>query len=351
MIYLENVSKTYATKHGSVEAVKNCTLHIPKGEICGIIGHSGAGKSTLIRLINRLETPDEGTVKVNGNVLSDIGKRQLLKARQKIGMIFQHFNLVNSVTVFDNIAAPLRNIGTGKAATEKKVTELLARVGLADKARAYPSQLSGGQKQRVAIARALSCDPDVLLCDEATSALDPGTTQSILELIKSISAELRLTVVIITHQMEVVKSICERVVVMDDGAIVEDGPILSVYTAPRAQITKHFIAQSERGNEPPALELEGALYRLTFVDELAKTPFIHDMMRRFDVVPNLLYGNIQWISGTPFGQLIVEMQGSKVESAVEYLVSSGVLVEKLTQDKAGGFLQIDGGKDEPISAD
>ncbi|MDL2248130.1 methionine ABC transporter ATP-binding protein [Tyzzerella sp. OttesenSCG-928-J15] len=327
MIKLDNVSKTFKTSSGDVEALNDCTLHIEKGEICGVIGYSGAGKSTLVRLINRLEAPDSGTVTINGRNLAGLSKKELLIARRKIGMIFQHFNLLNSVTVFDNIAAPLINSGVSKKDTAEKVAELLKLVSLQDKIYAYPTQLSGGQKQRVAIARALACDPDILLCDEATSALDPGTTAQILELIKDISKKLDLTVVVIAHQMDVIKAICQNVAVMDNARIVEYGDIVSIFSNPKEAMTKEFIAQGESKTFFTENEFDRPLYRLTFVGGLAETPFISQLVEKYHVAPNILYGNIQRLGKTAFGSLILDIEGTNAPAAVEFLKANGVGVE------------------------
>ena len=233
MIKLKDINKTFHTKETDVKALQNINLEISKGDIFGVIGYSGAGKSTLIRIINLLEKPDSGQVIVDGISLMEIPTKQLREIRSNIGMIFQGFNLMNSIDVYDNIAAPLRNKKLNKNDIELKVTSLLELVGLEDKRHAYPTQLSGGQKQRVAIARALSSDPEILLCDEATSALDPNTTKSILELLKQIHEKLGITIVVITHQMEVIKNICNRVAIMEQGKIVEQGDIIMIFSLER----------------------------------------------------------------------------------------------------------------------
>ena len=244
MITLEHVSKTFTTKSGYVHAVRDVSLQINEGEIYGIIGFSGAGKSTLVRCINLLERPEAGNVTVDGRELLKLDASQLRESRKKIGMIFQHFNLMRLRTVAQNVAFPLKKSGLSKEEIARKVKELLELVDLSEKANVYPSQLSGGQKQRVAIARALANDPKVLLCDEATSALDPQTTHSILKLIKDINQKLNLTVVLITHEMGVVKEICDRVAVMEDGRVVEEGSIVDIFTHPQAKMTKSFIAST-----------------------------------------------------------------------------------------------------------
>ena len=243
MINLQNVSKIYRSKHGDVNAVQDVTLTIKKGEIFGIIGYSGAGKSSLIRLLNGLEQPTSGTVEVAGRKISEIKGKKLRKARQEISMIFQHFNLLWSRTVRDNIAFPLEIAGVSKAKRLERVAELIKLVGLEGKENAYPSQLSGGQKQRVGIARALANNPKVLLCDEATSALDPQTTDSILGLLSDINERLGLTIVLITHEMHVIRKICHRVAVMENGKVVEEGDVLNVFIKPKEEMTKRFVQQ------------------------------------------------------------------------------------------------------------
>ena len=254
MIELVNVEKTYHTSSGDIHALKRTSLTINQGEIFGIIGLSGAGKSTLIRCINMLEVPTAGQVFVDGEELTAMTETQLRKARQNIGMIFQHFNLLASRTVFDNIAFPLEIQGLGKDEIKKRVEPLLELVQLQDRADHYPSQLSGGQKQRVGIARALASNPKVLLCDEATSALDPQTTKSILNLLRDINQRLNLTIVMITHQMEVVKEICDRVAVIENGSIIEEGNMIDVFTNPQNQTTKEFVKSVDKNTLPESLK-------------------------------------------------------------------------------------------------
>mgnify|MGYP000016602758 FL=1 len=254
MIELVNVEKTYHTSSGDIHALKRTSLTINQGEIFGIIGLSGAGKSTLIRCINMLEVPTAGQVFVDGEELTAMTETQLRKARQNIGMIFQHFNLLASRTVFDNIAFPLEIQGLGKDEIKKRVEPLLELVQLQDRADHYPSQLSGGQKQRVGIARALASNPKVLLCDEATSALDPQTTKSILNLLRDINQRLNLTIVMITHQMEVVKEICDRVAVIENGSIIEEGNMVDVFTNPQNQTTKEFVKSVDKNTLPESLK-------------------------------------------------------------------------------------------------
>ncbi len=332
MIQLSHIEKTYDSPSGPVKALKGIDLTIERGEIFGIIGLSGAGKSTLIRCINMLERPTAGKVIVNGQDMTAMSEKELRKARKNIGMIFQHFNLLSSATVYDNIAFPLRLSHTPEAEIKKKVLPLLELVGLADKARQYPSQLSGGQKQRVGIARALASEPKVLLCDEATSALDPQTTRSILELIQDINRKLSLTVVVITHEMQVIKDICDKVAVIENGVIAEQGTVLEVFTNPQKPITKDFISvllsnelpAAFRGGEVSKEPLPGAylLLRLTFIGESADDPVLAGMIRKFpEIEVTMLFGNLDQIKSTPFGRMIIGITGpeAKIQEAIQYL--------------------------------
>lgn len=332
MIQLSHIEKTYDSPSGPVKALKGIDLTIERGEIFGIIGLSGAGKSTLIRCINMLERPTAGKVIVDGQDMTVMSKKELRKARKNIGMIFQHFNLLSSATVYDNIAFPLRLSHTPEAEIKKKVLPLLELVGLADKAHQYPSQLSGGQKQRVGIARALASEPKVLLCDEATSALDPQTTRSILELIQDINRKLSLTVVVITHEMQVIKDICDKVAVIENGVIAEQGTVLEVFTNPQKPITKDFISvllsnelpAAFRGGEVSKEPLPGAylLLRLTFIGESADDPVLAGMIRKFpEIEVTMLFGNLDQIKSTPFGRMIIGITGpeAKIQEAIQYL--------------------------------
>lgn len=332
MIQLSHIEKTYDSPSGPVKALKGIDLTIERGEIFGIIGLSGAGKSTLIRCINMLERPTAGKVIVDGQDMTVMSEKELRKARKNIGMIFQHFNLLSSATVYDNIAFPLRFSHTPEAEIKKKVLPLLELVGLADKAHQYPSQLSGGQKQRVGIARALASEPKVLLCDEATSALDPQTTRSILELIQDINRKLSLTVVVITHEMQVIKDICDKVAVIENGVIAEQGTVLEVFTNPQKPITKDFISvllsnelpAAFRGGEVSKEPLPGAylLLRLTFIGESADDPVLAGMIRKFpEIEVTMLFGNLDQIKSTPFGRMIIGITGpeAKIQEAIQYL--------------------------------
>ena len=340
MIKLSGIEKIYDTPSGKIHALKGIDLQIEKGEIYGIIGLSGAGKSTLVRCINMLERPTKGEVIVDNLDMMKLSESELRDARKNIGMIFQHFNLLSSATVYDNIAFPLSLSGVSSGEIEKKVTPLLELVGLADKAKQYPAQLSGGQKQRVGIARALASDPKILLCDEATSALDPQTTKSILALIKDINKKFKLTVVVITHEMQVIKEICDKVAVISDGVIAERGDVLDVFTNPQHKITKEFISvllsnelpAAFRGNEISETKTPGSLLllRLIFLGESADDPVLAEMLRACTGVGcTMLFGNLDEIHGVPFGRMIVGLSGedSAVQSALDFLSGRDVRVE------------------------
>ncbi len=339
MIQLEHISKSFVTASGTVHAVQDVNLQIGEGEIFGIIGFSGAGKSTLVRCINLLERPTEGRVVVDGDDLTAMDLKKLREVRKKIGMIFQHFNLMRSRTVFQNIAFPLKKSGLPKEEKEKKIESLLELVGLSDKKNAYPSQLSGGQKQRVAIARALANDPKVLLCDEATSALDPQTTQSILKLLKQVNETLGITIVLITHEMAVVKDICDRVAIMEQGCVVEEGDTVSVFSHPKEAMTKDFIDTASNLGKIHDLIAEGhslteiqpgeQMVLLTYSGSNAGQPLISALAEKFAVSANIIYGNIDYLKGKPLGKLVVTLSGEKhaMDQAIEYIRSLGVEME------------------------
>ncbi|RNC98279.1 methionine ABC transporter ATP-binding protein [Lysinibacillus halotolerans] len=336
MIELKDISKIYKTKNGEIAAVKNVNLTIQKGEIFGIIGYSGAGKSTMIRLLNGLEKPTAGLVVVNGQPISSISGSKLRQARQKISMIFQHFNLLWSRTVAENIAFPLEIAGVPAAERTKRVKELIDLVGLSGRDKAYPSQLSGGQKQRVGIARALANNPEVLLCDEATSALDPETTDSILELLLDINKRLGLTIVLITHEMHVIRKICHRVAVMEAGQVVEQGDVLQVFQQPQADITKNFVMQVS-GTKDSKNSIEqilanyptGKIVKLTFIGNKTEQPIISQLIKQFDVEVNIVHGNISQTASGPYGTLIVQIVGedSNVQKALDLLNSIEIQTE------------------------
>ncbi len=339
MIQLEHISKSFVTASVTVHAVQDVNLQIGEGEIFGIIGFSGAGKSTLVRCINLLERPTEGRVIVDGEDLTAMDLKKLREVRKKIGMIFQHFNLMRSRTVFQNIAFPLKKSGLSKAEKEKKIESLLELVGLSDKKDAYPSQLSGGQKQRVAIARALANDPKVLLCDEATSALDPQTTQSILKLLKQVNETLGITIVLITHEMAVVKDICDRVAIMEQGRVVEEGDTVSVFSHPKEAMTKDFIDTASNLGKIHDLIAEGhslteiqpgeQMVLLTYSGSNAGQPLISALAEKFSVSANIIYGNIDYLKGKPLGKLVVTLSGEKeaMDQAIDYIRSLGVEME------------------------
>ncbi|PPA70109.1 methionine ABC transporter ATP-binding protein [Jeotgalibacillus proteolyticus] len=341
MISISNAKKIFKTRHGEITAVDDVSLSIHEGEIFGIIGYSGAGKSTLIRMLNGLELPTSGTVDVNGKVISGINSRDLRKARQKISMIFQHFNLLWSRTVRENIAFPLEIAGISKSERTKKVEELIELVGLDGRGDAYPSQLSGGQKQRVGIARALANDPEVLLCDEATSALDPQTTDSILELLVDINKRLGLTIVLITHEMHVIRKICHRVAVMEAGQVVELGDVLDIFKQPKESITKRFVQQvTEPEETKDTIEhllneyKDDLVVKLTFVGESAEQPVITNLIRSFDIQVNILQGKVSQTQNGAYGTLFLHLRGNSDEAkkAVNYLEQASVGVEVITND-------------------
>ncbi|BAB07200.1 methionine ABC transporter ATP-binding protein [Halalkalibacterium halodurans] len=325
MISLDGIRKVFKAKRGSVTAVDGVNLKINEGEIFGVIGYSGAGKSTLIRMLNMLERPTEGSVIVAGKDLSKLSDRDLRIERQKIGMIFQHFNLLWSRTVRKNIAFPLEIAGVPKKEREKRVDELINLVGLEGREEAYPSQLSGGQKQRVGIARALANNPKVLLCDEATSALDPKTTDSILDLLVDINEKLGLTIVLITHEMHVIRKICHRVAVMEAGKVVEEGPVLDVFRKPKEHITKEFVKQVTEPEETVQHLLNevksGRIVQLTFVGESAEKPLITNLIRTFAVDVNILQGKISKTQEGSYGTLFIHLDGPKdeIEKAITYM--------------------------------
>ena len=338
MIELKDINVTFHSDDRVVNAVKNVNISIKKGEIYGIVGYSGAGKSTLVRTINLLQRPTQGKVEVNSQNLMDLTPKELRQARKKIGMIFQHFNLMDSRTIFENVAYPLAGSGLSKTEIAKKVADLLELVGLREKTDSYPKQLSGGQKQRVAIARALANDPDVLLCDEATSALDPKTTNSILELLKELNEKLDITMVVITHEMAVVKDLCDRVAVMEEGHILEQGSIIDIFTKPQERLTQEFINTATHFDQEIAkvlkhpttqtLDKKGRIARLSYVGEETTQPLITEVIRQFNVEVNILYGHIEFIQQTPVGNLLVSFKGDlkNVEKAVGYLEENAVSV-------------------------
>ena len=346
MIRLHNVSKIYPLKGrrgGSprtIQALKDINFHVPAGQVHGVIGLSGAGKSTLIRCINLLERPTTGSVSVDGQELTGLSRQALNQARHRIGMIFQHFNLLTNRTVFANVALPLELMGMKRAEIHQRVTPLLELVGLSDKARQYPAQLSGGQKQRVAIARALASRPKVLLCDEATSALDPQTTGSILALLRDINHKLGLTILLITHEMEVVKSICHRVSLISDGELVEEADVGDFFTAPRTQLGREFLNDFLQLEPPRSLferldatpgERTHPVVRLAFSGDAVSTPLISRLARECGVDVSILQAKVESIQERTLGLMIAELMGppAKTREAIDYLESHDLHVEVL----------------------
>ena len=349
MIKLDHITQTYKTPEGrEFKALDDVSIEIRPGEIFGIIGRSGAGKSTLVRCINLLNRPSEGTVTVDGKNLTELSEDELRESRRSIGMIFQHFNLLSSRTVYDNVALPLELVGTPKNVIREKVEPLLKLDGLTEHAHKYPSQLSGGQKQRVGIARALTNDPKVLLSDEATSALDPETTVATLALLKRINKELGLTIVMITHEMQVVKQICERVVVMNYGKIVEQGKVVDIFMSPQHETTKALIG-NVMARDMPASILDrfrkarenhpnsDAVYllRLAFSGNEVTRPVISECSRRFNLDFNILRGTVDDVQGQTLGSLtvLIEAESSVFIEAVNFLRENGVVVEEINDVK------------------
>lgn len=336
MIRFVDVHKSYRVDGKDIPALEPFSLEIADGEVFGIIGHSGAGKSTLIRLINMLERPSGGQILIGDTDMTVLTGPALRAARQRIGMIFQHFNLLSSQTVAENIAFPLRIAG-GKdsAAIRARVDELLRRVGLTEHARKYPSQLSGGQKQRVGIARALANNPSILLCDEATSALDPQTTASVLDLLAEINRELKLTIVLITHEMDVVRRVCDRVAVLDAGRIVEHGTVADVFLHPQHATTRRFVNEAlpeeAAGEQVPYHHMPGRILRLSFRGEATWSPTLGRVTRETGVDFNILAGRIDRIKDLPYGQLTLAMHGDGVDAALKALRDAGIEVEELAR--------------------
>ena len=345
MIRLENVSKTFTDSNKEVHAVNNVSLTINDGDIFGIIGFSGAGKSTLVRCINLLERPTDGKVFVDDAEITALSGKELRKARKKIGMIFQHFNLMPSRTIFGNVAYPLRGSGLSKEEIREKVHHLLELVGISEKENAFPSQLSGGQKQRVAIARALANDPGILLCDEATSALDPQTTKSILKLLQQLNQTLGITVVVITHEMAVVKEICNRVAVMDHGDVVEEGEVFHVFASPKEPLTRSFIKTTSNlqkieeliaADSPVVATKQGELIvRLSYVEKNTSEPLISTVTQKFGIILNIVFADVEIVQNAPIGGTVAIVSGesSKIDKALQYLRDKNVGVEVIKDDR------------------
>ncbi|EGR4673891.1 methionine ABC transporter ATP-binding protein MetN [Vibrio parahaemolyticus] len=340
MIEIKNVNKVFYQGSKEILALKDINLHIAKGTIFGVIGSSGAGKSTLIRCVNMLEAPSSGSIIVDDVDLTTLSKKQLVETRRNIGMIFQHFNLLSSRTVFDNVALPLELAGKDKSQITTKVTELLKLVGLSDKHESYPSNLSGGQKQRVAIARALASDPSVLLCDEATSALDPATTQSILELLKEINRKLNITILLITHEMEVVKSICHEVAIIGGGELVEKGTVGDIFAHPKTELAHEFIRSTldlsipedyQARLQPNRVEGSYPLVRMEFTGATVDAPLMSQISRKYNIDVSILSSDLDYAGGVKFGMMVAELFGNEQDdsAAIEYLREHNVKVEVL----------------------
>ncbi|MDQ0206646.1 methionine ABC transporter ATP-binding protein [Alkalicoccobacillus murimartini] len=341
MITLKSLRKVFELKSGNVTAVDDVNLTIDRGGIFGIIGYSGAGKSTLIRMLNMLERPTEGEVEIDGQNLAKFTNKELRKSRQEMGMIFQHFNLLWSRTVYDNIAFPLEIAGVKGEKRHERVKELIQLVGLEGRDKSYPSQLSGGQKQRVGIARALANNPKVLLCDEATSALDPKTTDSILDLLVDINKKLKLTIVLITHEMHVIRKICTEVAVMDNGRVVEKGRVLDVFRHPKEQMTKEFLKQITEQDDTDETIQEllndagsGDIIQLTFSGTSAERPLISELIRTFQIDVSILHGKITKVQGGSYGTLFIQITGDQSEKkkALEFIMTKEVEAEVLSRD-------------------
>lgn len=344
VVTLKDVDVEFHGKTRSVHAVDHVDLTVNRGDIYGIVGYSGAGKSTLVRTINLLLRPTGGSVNVLGQDMLALSPAQLRKERKRIGMIFQHFNLMNSRTIADNVAFPLKGIKS-KQAIQKKVAELLDLVGLTDRANSYPAQLSGGQKQRVGIARALASDPEILISDEATSALDPKTTNQILGILKRLNEELGLTIVLITHEMQAIKEIANKVAVMEDGTIIERGSLLEIFTNPQQKLTKDFINTATNRDEAllnvrellreKPLASDEQLYQINYVGNDTAQPLLSTIYADYQVTTNILYSNMEILTKTPVGLAIVVLKGAdeNIRTAVSSLVDHGVHVTQLDAEK------------------
>ncbi|WP_295670486.1 methionine ABC transporter ATP-binding protein MetN [uncultured Haemophilus sp.] len=341
MIKLNNITKIFTLPDKKLTALDNVSLHVPKGQICGVIGASGAGKSTLIRCVNLLERPTHGAVVIYDVDLTQLSDAELVKTRRQIGMIFQHFNLLTSRTVFENVALPLELENKSKAEIQEKTTALLALVGLSDKHNVYPANLSGGQKQRVAIARALASDPKVLLCDEATSALDPATTQSILKLLKEINRTLGITILLITHEMEVVKRICDQVAVIDKGRLIEQGTVSEIFSNPKTELAQEFISSTfhitlpeeylENLSDTPKHAKSYPIIKFEFTGRSVDAPLLSQASKKFGVELSILTSQIDYAGGVKFGFTIAEVEGDEdaITQAKVYLMENNVRVEVL----------------------
>ncbi|MGE7091250.1 methionine ABC transporter ATP-binding protein [Lysinibacillus sp. NPDC048646] len=335
MIQLQNISKEFKSKKGTVKAVDGINLHVKKGEIHGVIGYSGAGKSTLIRCVNLLERPTAGKVFIDNVDITTLSLNALRQTRQKIGMIFQHFNLLKTATVYNNIAVPLKLLGYNDSEVKNRVAKYAEIVGLTEKLDSYPSQLSGGQKQRVAIARALAQEPEILLSDEATSALDPETTDAILELLLKINRELGITILLITHEMNVIQKICDDVSVLEAGKVVEFGSAIELFARPQHPTTRKFLNTISQRNLSPTLikqlNVSGSVIRLTFLGESTGKPLLAEVSKIYDVQPNILTANIIELKNGIVGNIVVHLNGEVhiVQKALTFFTENGVAIEEL----------------------
>lgn len=339
MLKIRNINKSFKSGDKRVHALKDVSLDINAHSITGIAGLSGAGKSTLLRCINLLETVDSGSIEFKGEDITRCDKKTTQDLRTQMGMVFQHFNLMSQRTVAENVALPLSRSSLSHKEKEQRVKAMLERVGIKSKIDNYPHQLSGGEKQRVAIARALITNPEILLCDEATSALDPQTTVSILALLKQLNEELGITIILITHQMEVIKAICEDVVLMDHGQVVEKGAIVDIFSNPQSQLAKGFVdtVNYREGldflhqNNKLQINENERLYELVYLDRSSQQSIISDTIKKFDVVINILFGNIELIHQETIGKLIIKISGSKeaIEAATKYIIENNVTLKEI----------------------
>ena len=335
VIEILNVEKVFKNKKSEVHALRNVSLKVEKGDVFGIVGYSGAGKSTLLRLVNLLEKPTSGSVKIEGKEIINLSEKELNVLRKNIGMVFQQFNLLESQTVYQNLKIPLIISGTPKNSIDKRIEELLDFVGLKDKKNSSVSKLSGGQKQRIGIARALATHPKILLCDEATSALDPKTTKSILQLLKKINNEFGITILLITHEMEVVKEICNKVAVMQDGEIKEQGNIIEIFTNPQENITKNFISSIINNDIPESLkeelDLNLPVVKLTFLGEKSGQPLISEINKKFDISTKILSASVNELGNTILGVLVVQLEGNPaiINEVEEFIKNRGVKIERM----------------------
>ena len=356
MIQIDHVSKTFREKKLEVNALRDVSIHVDKGDIYGIVGFSGAGKSTLIRLVNKLETPDSGSVAVAGQALDGLKGQELHRLRRRIGMVFQQFNLLEGKTVYHNVAIPLLLEHRSRAETDRRVNEVLAFVGLSDKKDAYVSQLSGGQKQRVGIARALATSPEILLCDEATSALDPQTTESILRLLKRVNREMGITILLITHQMQVIQLICNKVAVMEHGKVVEEGTVIDVFGRPKSEVTRRFVRTVINDQVPETfydtIRSENRHYtleRLKFIGDAVNEPVIASLCRRPGLEVNIVGANISELQQSMMSVFILQLVGSdeEIRDAERYIDGTGAIRQRLAIDwQSRSVTELPQGKEE-----